>query len=223
MDLPNGRDDVLAQRTRARIFSWLTDNKVPASTEALANALGLHPNGVRRHLERMHEAGLVERSRSKGRRGRPGDLWAIASDADPGGERPTGYVDLARWLARAMPSSRNGLREVEKVGREIGSELAPSDSEDPVEGFRQVFVSLGFRPEVEAKSGGDGFLCRLENCPFRDSVKENQDVVCALHKGITTGLLSELLPQTKLTRFEPHDPELAGCLVGVTGSIDGGD
>lgn len=223
MDLPNSGDDVLAQRTRARIFSWLVEHRLPASTEVLAKALDLHPNGVRRHLERMQEAGLVERSRSKGRRGRPGDLWAVAPGADPGGQRPTSYADLSRWLARAIPSGRNRLREVERAGKEIGRELAPSGPvEDPVEGFRQAIASLGFRPELEA-SGEGGFVCRLENCPYRDSVEENQDVVCALHKGITAGLLAELLPQAKLTRFEPHDPERAGCVVGVTGPVDGND
>lgn len=223
MDLPSDTDDVLNQRTRARIFSWLAEHGEPASTEALATALGLHPNGVRRHLERMLEAGLVERRRRRGRRGRPGDLWAIASGADPGGQRPTGYADLSRWLARAIPPGRNRLREVEKAGREIGRELAPSGpAEDPVEGFCQTVTSLGFRPELEARGEG-GFVCRLENCPYRESVKENQDVVCALHKGITDGLLAELLPRARLTRFEPHDPERAGCVVGVTGSIDGGD
>jgi hypothetical protein len=52
---------------------------------------------------------------------------------------------------------------------------------------------------------------------------ENQEVVCALHKGITSGLLAELLPTTRMTHFEPHDPEHAGCVVTVAGSIDGGD
>jgi len=223
LDLPPNSDDVLAQRTRARIFSWLLEQRAPASTEALAKALDLHPNGVRRHLDRMHEAGLVERNRSKGGRGRPGDLWTIAPGADPGGQRPTSYADLARWLARAIPPGRNRLREVEKAGREIGCELAPSEPvEDPVEGFRLALASLGFRPELEI-SGEDGFTCRLENCPYRDSARENQDVVCALHKGITGGLLARLLPATKLTRFEPRDPERAGCLVGVSGPIDGGD
>lgn len=224
LDLPARTDDVLAQRTRARIFSWLAERRAPASTEALAEALELHPNGVRRHLERMLEAGLVERGRSQGRRGRPVDLWAIAPGADPGGQRPTAYADLSRWLARAIAPGRNRLREVERAGREIGAELAPSvRSEDPIAGFRQVMSSLGFRPELALSAGGDGFVCKLENCPYRESVKENQDVVCALHKGITAGVLAELLPQTRLTRFEPHDPERAGCVVGVTGSIDGDD
>jgi predicted ArsR family transcriptional regulator len=223
LDLPPNSEDVLAQRTRAEIFSWLVEQRAPTSTEVLAKALELHPNGVRRHLERMQEAGLLELSRSKGRRGRPGDLWSVAPGAAPTGERPTGYADLARWLARAIPPGRNRLREVEKAGREIGRELAPDEgAEDPVEGFRQVIASLGFSPEVEARSS-TGFVCRLENCPYRASVMENQEVVCALHKGITSGLLTELLPSTKMTGFEPHDPENAGCVVTVAGSIDGGD
>lgn len=215
MDLPVSSDDVLAQRTRARIFSWLAEHKVAASTEELAKALDMHPNGVRRHLELLCEAGLVERSQSKASRGRPADRWLIAAAAHPGGERPSGYADLARWLARAIPAGRNRLREVERAGREIGVELAPEEGvEDPVEGFRQVIASLGFHPVLES-AGEDGFTCRLDNCPFRDSVRENADVVCALHRGITGGLLTELMPEAKLVRFEPHDPERAGCMVGV--------
>jgi len=223
LDLPPNTEDVLAQRTRAEIFSWLVEQRAPASTEELAKALGLHPNGVRRHLERLHEAGLLERTRSKGRRGRPGDLWSVAPGAAPTGERPTGYADLARWLARAIPPGRNRLREVEKAGREIGRELAPDErAEDPVEGFRRTVASLGFSPAVEERTS-TGFVCRLENCPYRASVMENQEVVCALHKGITGGLLAELLPGTRLTHFEPHDPERAGCVVAVSGLVDGGD
>jgi predicted ArsR family transcriptional regulator len=222
LDLPDKSDGVLNQPTRAEIFAWLVEKRAPVGTDALAKALDLHPNGVRRHLERMHEAGLVERAHSKGRRGRPGDLWSVAPGAAPGGGPPTGYADLARWLARAIPAGRNRLREVERAGRDIGRELAPdAPVEDPVEAFRRAVASLGFSPAIEARDS-QGFVCRLENCPYRASVMENQEVVCALHKGITDGLLAELLPDTRLNRFEPHDPERAGCVVDVVGSIDGG-
>ncbi|MFT3864129.1 MAG: helix-turn-helix domain-containing protein [Solirubrobacterales bacterium] len=216
MDLPL-EEDVLRQPTRARIFAWLVKNRAPAATETISEALELHPNGVRRHLERMQAAGLVERTRSKGRRGRPGDLWAVAPGADPGGDRPTGYADLARWLARAIPAGRNRLREVVRTGQDIGRELAPTaPTQDPVEGFRRAVASLGFRPELEMRGEG-GFVCKLENCPYRESVRENQDVVCALHEGITRGLLAEMLPDTRLQRFEPRDPECAGCVIAVSG------
>jgi hypothetical protein len=42
-------------------------------------------------------------------------------------------------------------------------------------------------------------------------------VVCALHRGLTRGLLDELQPTARLTRFIPADPDEAGCLIEVEG------
>lgn len=215
MDPPGASDDVLAQPTRARLFALLVERRTSAGTEELARALGLHPNGVRRHLERLHEAGLLERQRSRGGRGRPGDVWTVAAGADPGGRHPSGYTDLARWLARAIPAGPSRLREVEEAGREIGRELAPEHGDEPVERFRQVLSALGFQPVLKAGEAG-AFTCRIENCPYRESVRENADVVCTLHRGLTAGLLAELQPTAKLLRFEPRDPDRAGCMVEVT-------
>jgi hypothetical protein len=38
----------------------------------------------------------------------------------------------------------------------------------------------------------------LRDCPYRDAVRENQAVVCALHRGITRGLLDAIAPATEL-------------------------
>lgn len=64
MDLPGQSGDALAQPTRARLFAELARLRRPAGTEELARLLDLHPNGVRRHLERLREAGLVRRDSS---------------------------------------------------------------------------------------------------------------------------------------------------------------
>ena len=215
MDLPSGSSRLLAQPTRARIFAQLVECRTAVSTGEVAKRLGKHPNGVRRQLERLHEAGLVQRLQSKGTRGRPGDLWAVASGARPNGGDPSDYANLARWLARATPSGPSRLRIIENTGREIGRELAPERTDDPVESFRAVFAALGFQPMIEIDDGG--FTCTLENCPYRASVRENPDVICTLHRGLSAGLLSKLDPNAKLTRFEPHDPDRAGCVVGVGG------
>ncbi|MEA2403094.1 MAG: hypothetical protein QOK00_3497, partial [Thermoleophilaceae bacterium] len=104
MDLPAARpDDVLSQPTRARLFNLLGALGRPASTDELARELGLHPNGVRIHLERLLEAGLVLRGRAPQPRGRPRDEWSVSADAEPGGAPPRAYDDLSRWLARATP------------------------------------------------------------------------------------------------------------------------
>jgi hypothetical protein len=48
-------------------------------------------------------------------------------------------------------------------------------------------------------------------------VRENQEAVCTLHRGITRGLLDVLQPQVKLAGFVPRDPDAAGCLIELTG------
>lgn len=214
MDLPLPAAGALAQPTRAQIFSFLVERRRAATTDEIAAHFGLHPNGIRRHLERLLEGGFVNRSQVREGKGRPRDSWTISADAHPGGERPRAYSDLAGWLAGVIPAKPGRLREVEGAGMEIGRELAAAPGGDPATDLRDALAALGFEPELERGAGG--YSCRLGNCPYRDSVRENQEVVCGLHRGITAGIVAELDPASKLTHFEPRDPDQAGCLIEVS-------
>jgi predicted ArsR family transcriptional regulator len=205
---------LLAQPTRARLFAALQELRRAATTEELARELGMHVNGVRRHLERLHEAGLLERHRSRHGRGRPRDEWSIAPGASPDGGPPRGYSDVARWLARAIPTGPARLRQVEATGREVGRDLVAGPTDDLAAAFRQTFSALGFQPEVEDRGDG-GVTAKLCNCPYRDSVRENPEVICRLHRGVTVGVLETLDPDARVVRFEPHDPDRAGCMVEI--------
>jgi predicted ArsR family transcriptional regulator len=218
MDLPIAPDDALAQPTRARLFAMLSELRRPTSTDELAERLSLHPNGVRAHLERLREAGLVTRDRPRQRRGRPRDMWTVASDARPGGDPPTAYADLGRWLARAIAPGKTRLRAVENTGREIGRDLAPEGGGSAEVKMHATLISLGFQPERELDPEGQ-LTYRLRNCPYRDAVRENQPVVCTLHRGITRGLLDTIAPETKLAGFVPRDPDTAGCLIEMRGAL----
>ena len=223
MDAPLAIDpeDLLAQPTRARLFALLDELKRAAGTVELAERLDLHPNGVRLHLERMEEAGLVARERARQARGRPRDAWTIAPGARPGGEPPTAYRDLGRWLARAIPARPGRLRDVEAAGREIGRELAPRNAKTGgTDALQSTLCALGFQPGLQQETP-DGMTLCLGNCPYRDAVRENQAVICTLHRGITLGLLDVLDPHAKLTDFVPRDPDTAGCLIKL-GSVSAG-
>jgi predicted ArsR family transcriptional regulator len=221
MDLPPRLDEALAQPTRARLFTVLRDLRRPAGTDELAERLGLHPNGVRVHLERLREAGLIARRQHRHGRGRPRDMWTVAPDAQPGGVPPTGYVDLGRWLARAFSSGSNSLRAVEAAGREIGRDLGREPGAEPGSAEASMhagLVALGFQPRRERQPGA-GLTYRLCNCPYREAVRENQAVVCTLHRGMTRGLLDTLAPDTELVEFVPRDPDTAGCLIQLRGGL----
>jgi len=214
MDLPSPEaGDPLSQPTRARLFALLAELRRPAATEELARELDLHSNGVRVHLLRLQQEGLVSRERRRLPRGRPQDVWSIAPDARPGGGPPRAYEDLSRWLAAAVTPSGARLREVEATGREIGRGLAPRGRAPLAEAMRTTLSALGFDPMVE--STPDGLSCTLGNCPYREAVKQNQEMVCTLHRGITEGLLEVIEPEARLVEFVPRDPDTAGCSIEV--------
>lgn len=146
-------------------------------------------------------------------------MWTIAPDARPGGDHPTAYADLGRWLARAAPSTRTGLRGLEATGREVGRGLAPAGSQETAE--ERMFATLsalGFAPRRELAEPGV-LTYELCNCPYRDAVVENRDAICALHRGITQGLLDGISPKTRLSAFVPKDPRDAGCLIELDGPL----
>lgn len=218
MDVPRIPGDVLAQRTRARLFARLGELRRPASTDELARALGLHRNGVRMHLERLAEAGLVVRERERRPTGRPRDAWVLNPNAQPGGDPPTAYADLGRWLVRSISTTKTRVRDVESAGREIGRELGAEGSTPTADGMREVLGALGFQPTSKIDRKGT-LTYTLANCPYREAVREDQTVVCALHRGLTRGLLDEMSPRTKLVGFVPKDPYTAGCLIQLKGPL----
>lgn len=215
MDIDPAEDRVLAQPTRARLFRMLADDG-PAATEDLAATLDRHPNGIRIHLEKLRRAGLVASVRERRGRGRPRDLWSIDPAADPGGSGPTAYRDLSKWLAGAISDGPAGPEHIERRGREVGNELARrgSTKSNPLTRFQNALAAMGFQPGPATGSGPQTTF-RLGNCPYREVARENSELVCGLHRGITEGFLEQVDPGSSLTRFEAKDPDQAGCLIGV--------
>ncbi len=77
-----------------------------------------------------------------------------------------------------------------------------------------ILPALGFAPRPERRAR-DAIRYVLCNCPYRDAVRENEQAVCTLHRGITLGLLDRLDPGARLADFVPKDPYTAGCVIDV--------
>jgi predicted ArsR family transcriptional regulator len=226
LDMPPPADaaDPLAQPTRAALFRLLGELGRAATTGELAERVGLHPNGVRVHLERLERDGLLARTSEPRPRGRPRDLWTIAPGARPGGRAPRAYHDLASWLSRAIMPSPLGLEAIETTGLQIGRELAPPQPHADRNPLVTTLAALGFQPHADgAGDAEDAVTIRLDNCPYSDVAAANQQAICTLHRGITRGLLEILHPDARLVDFEPHDPDVAGCTIRVAGTGGTGD
>lgn len=161
---------------------------------------------------------MVAREKARQPRGRPRDVWTISPDATRAEGPSTAYAQLGQWLARAITPGKTGLRKIESTGRQIGRELTPDGHDSSEASLHAALAALGFQPRRESHTP-QRLTYRLCNCPYREAARENPQVVCGLHRGITRGMLDELDPTSRLTAFVPHDPSGAGCVIELSGKI----
>src|SRR3954449_9357354 len=90
---------VLGDNTRYAIYLELARSPRPLVTAEIAEALGLHPNTVRPHLDRMREVGLLDvTTDARGEVGRPQHRYSLAADAPSLGLEPPTVPVLARMV-----------------------------------------------------------------------------------------------------------------------------
>lgn len=198
------RHRVLGGISRARLLAELRRADAPMGIRELAVSVGLHPNTVREHLDRLVAAGLVTRQASApAGRGRPGLRYA----AEPVGteEDPSAYRMLARVLATALAERADGVAAATGAGEDWGAQvagtLAPvADPDMATQHLVTLLDDLGFAPEPDPE-GGTSIL--LHHCPFGALGHERGDVVCGVHLGLMRGALRELGAPLDAVALEP--------------------
>ena len=205
---------MLGDNTRYAIYLELARSPRPLVTAEIADTLGLHPNTVRPHLERMREVGLLEvTTDARGEVGRPQHRYSLAADAPSLGLEPPTMPMLARMvLAMARRLGANPADAV-AVGQAEGAARAARYDEAPsaLEALVADLDRLGFDPIVadgDDSSGTDGAeagdrgdaevpdrvtaVVAFANCPFGDLARDHPDLVCGLHSGLVAGFVAQM-------------------------------
>jgi predicted ArsR family transcriptional regulator len=193
----------LGDNTRYAIYLELARSPVALSTGDIAEALELHPNTVRPHLERMREAGLLAvEVDNRGMVGRPQHVYSLAPDSPSLGLEPPVYPVLSGMLARVAAALGPSPEEVAETGRVQGRAAAVrrrAEAEAPrkkgaaagcLASLMAELADMGFDPA----SADDGNLTTVAftRCPFRELAEAYPEVVCHLHRGIVEGMVEEL-------------------------------
>ena len=185
----------LGDNTRYAIYLELARSTRPLATSDIAEALGLHPNTVRPHLDRMRDAGLVAVEISgRGDVGRPQHRYSAAADAPSLGLEPATMPVLARMvlsMARRLEASAD---DAEAVGGDEGRSRAGRYAAAPstLEALVSDLDRLGFDPVVTDDPGSDDAVVAFANCPFADLAQEHPELVCGLHRGLVAGFVSQM-------------------------------
>lgn len=186
----------LGDNTRYAIYLELARSPQPLATADIAASLGLHPNTVRPHLERMREVGLLDlHVDGRGGVGRPQHLYSVSEDAPSLGLEPPPYPVLARMLLRMAAVAGLASEDALDVGREQGQ----ADAERYAGELRCLGAleaelrRLGFDPETVAEplpvTDAEQVTIAFAHCPFRSLAESNPELVCAMHHGMVDGFV----------------------------------
>jgi predicted ArsR family transcriptional regulator len=204
----------LADETRYAMYHELATSTQPLTAAELADRLGLHPNTVRLHLERMREAGLVDvEPVHRGTVGRPQHVYALTSNAPGITFDPPSHALLAGLLGALAERVGADADDADAIGWSWGAETARrARSHDCVKALSTELHRLGFDPAVEP-DGRDVTISFL-HCPFRELAEAYPELVCNLHRGICRGVVEEVGGGTveRFATLYDHDP----CRVTVS-------
>jgi predicted ArsR family transcriptional regulator len=180
----------LGDNTRYAIYLELARSPVPLATADIAESLGLHPNTVRPHLERMRDVGLLEvATEVRSGVGRPQHLYSLAPGAPSLGLEPPPFPLLARMLLRLVASAGTSGDDAADVGRAQGRADAPAQAASCLEALVAELDELGFDPTVSGTDDGECAVVAFAHCPFRELAEEHPDLVCSLHRGLVEGFV----------------------------------
>lgn len=184
----------LGDNTRYAIYLELARSPRPLATAEVADTLGLHPNTVRPHLERMREVGLLDaRPEARSGVGRPQKLYEISAHSPSLGLEPPVYPMVARMLLDVVIDAGVDAEPALAAGRQQGRRLAhtPVASRGTcVEATVCVLDDLGFDPAAVVED--DVATVAFGHCPFADLAERHPEVVCSMHRGLIEGFVDEL-------------------------------
>jgi predicted ArsR family transcriptional regulator len=194
----------LGDETRYALYRELAVSTAPRSAGELADALDLHANTVRLHLERLKDAGVVDvEVIHRGTVGRPQHRYSLAPGAPGLGLDPPAHVLLAGLLAALAETAGADATAARSAGRAWGRQSAvrtttrsPQPSRGCLNALAQELDRLGFEPAVDSDpeavgagtDGGAGTRIEFLHCPFRELAEAYPELVCNLHRGICEGV-----------------------------------
>jgi len=198
--------------TRRRVYLFTREQENPAgvTVTAVAEAVGVHPNVARHHLDKLAAGGYVEVVRrsttvvnGERRAGRPSKRYVAVPRDHIGAGFPVRTDDLVLALlgqaldrlpaaeAEAMAEEVGATYGQAMAGRLTGDALAAGQRSlrSAMQSVADALTAHGFA--AHTTSGSAGLQIISDHCPFGD-VATDHPVICAVDRGLVRGMLAVL-------------------------------
>ena len=198
----------LGDPTRSAIFWHVVEAGRAVRVAELVQHFGLNHQGVRQHLAKLADAGLlVEEIAEPAGSGRPPLQYRLAPQAVTTWVGPSPYAELSVLLLKMLDSGRSAREVGAEAGRSV--ELSQERHAEPLDVLEAEMARRGFEPQrAQAPSSVD---IVLQRCAFEVAAAADREVVCELHLGLAEGMTEVLGGGLEVTDLVARDPAEAGC------------
>lgn len=214
----------LGDPTRRAIYLTVRAADAPLTVAAIAERFGVHPNVARYHLDNLVGRGYlgVTRAIAGPGAGRPAHLYQ-ATGLEVHVDLPAQSFELlARLLMRALveASSDDAAGVAFAAGLAHGEELASvavsraTGVAELGEAITATMQDLGFE-SGPARTDAAGCEYETSHCPFGELALDNPGVVCALDRGLVTGMARAWDRRAEVSLL-PHARLSEGCTARIT-------
>jgi predicted ArsR family transcriptional regulator len=196
------------QSTRQRILDYL-EQRGAASARQLAQAFGMTPANLRRHLGILRARGLlaaIERRPPEGR-GRPEQIYALTATAQPDNLKQLSSALLEQTRGRGQEARMKHL-----AVRLLGNLPTPvGQITQRLVAAVQRLAPLGYRPRWEARPDAPQVV--LGRCPYAAIIADHPEL-CRMDAHMLEALLAA--PVEQLSKLQPGPQGTRQCVFTIT-------
>lgn len=221
----------LADETRYQIYEYMLQQKKPFTVQDIADQFNIHPNVARLHLTKLSEINIISADFVKsGKGGRPGRVYKASEQGVVLSFPKREDHKLLKWTLQLIEQlGPSAIETVKKISYDDGYEqmknlLAREQKVNYLMDFEEKLAILsssasmiGYIPQIENTNNGKKILFTIYNCPFKNQISTNNEIVCSLHESYLRGQIDALFQQNDFIQFESmiHDCDLCKYEINI--------
>ncbi len=202
--------NVLSDPTRFNIYQHIIKRREPVTVLQIAEEFDIHPNVARLHLSKLEEIKLITSHFQKtGRGGRPSRLYELSDNIIELNFPFRDYKLLATIAIESFTElGEPGKKALYHTGKKYGMEVikhyqdfVQTDQltvDQKIQILEDAGNMLGMYPQFEYNAEKNHIAFRINNCPFKEVVEQNQQMLCNMHQAFLRGMFEALFDEIKL-------------------------
>jgi predicted ArsR family transcriptional regulator len=191
----------IADPIRLRVVRHL-DDRGAASLREIAEAVGVHVNTARPHVQALEADGVLH-SRQRQAQG-PGRRVIEYFLAEPLTGSEADVMAMAELLAAALARAQVDEVQLRRIGADWGRYLSGRPGGDPIARLPEVLARFGYRAQADDRS------VALERCLCPLVSPDAPLNICVLIEGVVQGTLAAAGSDLVVAERD-HDPDARSC------------